>query len=163
MRISIIVAMSRNRVIGHRTRIPWHLSEDLKRFKQLTLGHTLIMGRVTYESIGRPLPGRVTIVVSRQPGYRPDGVLTAHSVEEALGLAKSEEVFIAGGAQIYESALPLADRILLTLVEADYEGDAFFPAIDPARWRQVAEESFQAPGAGPSWRYITYEAVSQGV
>ena len=160
MRVSIIAAFSLNRVIGLRTRIPWHLPEDLKRFKQTTMGHTLVMGRVTWESIGRPLPGRVTIVVSRQPGYRAEGALVASSVEEALTMARDDEVFIAGGAMIYEAALPLADRILLTVVEAEYEGDAFFPPIDATRWRQVASEPHTSSGAGPSFSFITYERVA---
>lgn len=159
MRVSIIAAISRNRVIGRQTRIPWHLTEDLRRFKQITFGHTLVMGRVTFESIGRPLPGRTTIVVSRQSGYQPDGVLTARSVEEALRMAVGDEVFIAGGAQIYETAIPLAERILLTVIDADYDGDAFFPPIDTARWRKVSEEPHPAGGAGFSWRFVTYERI----
>lgn len=159
MRVTIIAAMSRNRVIGWQTRIPWHLPEDLKHFKQITLGHTLVMGRVTFESIRRPLPGRATIVVTRQPGYQPAGVLVAHSVDEALRLAEGEELFIAGGAMIYEAALPLAGRILLTVIEADYEGDAFFPAIDPARWRQVTSELHPATDVVAPWRFVTYEVI----
>lgn len=162
MRVTLIAAMSRNRVIGLETRIPWHLPEDLKRFKQVTLGHTLVMGRVTFESIGRPLPGRVTIVVSRKPGYRPAGVLVAPGVREAVQLAAGSEVFVAGGAQIYQAALPLADRILLTVLEAEFEGDAFFPALDPSGWRQVSEEFHPAVAAGHAWRYLTYERVPAG-
>ena len=160
MSVSIIAAMSRNRVIGRKTRIPWHLPEDLKRFKQMTMGHTLVMGRVTFESIGRPLPGRVTIAVSRQSGYQPEGVLVARCLDEALRLAKDDDVFIAGGAMLYEAALPLASRILLTVIEAEYEGDAFFPLIDMKRWRQVSEELHTAAGEGLSWRFLTYEAVA---
>jgi dihydrofolate reductase len=139
-KISLIAAMAANRVIGRHNRLPWHLPADLKRFKRLTLGHTLIMGRKTFESIGRPLPGRSTVVVTRQTDYAPPGVQVAHSVQEALSLAEVEEVFIAGGAELFAETLPLADRLHLTLIEKDFEGDTFFPDFDPAEWRLVEEE-----------------------
>ena len=141
MRMSLIAAMAANRVIGRDNRLPWHLSADLKRFKRLTLGHTLIMGRKTFESIGRPLPGRSTIVVTRQTGYAPPGVQIARSVPEALALAQGdEEVFIAGGAELFRETLPVADRLYLTLIEKDFEGDTFFPDFDRSEWRVVEEE-----------------------
>lgn len=140
MKMSLIAAMAANRVIGRDNRLPWHLPADLKRFKRLTMGHTLIMGRKTFESIGRPLPGRSTVVVTRQAGYAPPGVRVAHSVREALDLAEGDEVFIAGGAELFAETLPLADRLHLTLIEKDFEGDTLFPDFDPAEWRLVEEE-----------------------
>lgn len=143
MKMSLIAAMAANRVIGRDNRLPWHLPADLKRFKRLTMGHTLIMGRKTFESIGRPLPGRSTVVVTRQAGYAPPGVQVAHSMREALDLAApadDEEVFIAGGAELFRETLPLADRLHLTLIEKEFEGDTFFPDFDPADWRLVEEE-----------------------
>jgi dihydrofolate reductase len=138
--VSIIVAMDRQGGIGKENRLPWRLSSDLKRFKELTMGHHLIMGRKTFESIGKPLPGRTMIVVSRDPEYRPADCLTAHSVEEALDVAASAgegEAFIGGGAEIYRSALPMADRIYLTEVEAEVGTDTFFPEFDRSRWRET--------------------------
>ncbi|MEA2694283.1 MAG: dihydrofolate reductase, partial [Acidobacteriota bacterium] len=119
--------MAANRVIGDGNRLPWRLPEDLARFKRLTMGGTLILGRKTYESIGRPLPGRKTVVVSRQPGYAPEGVLVARSIEEALERAGEGNVWIAGGAEIYRQALDKAERLYLTRIEAEVPGDAFFP------------------------------------
>jgi dihydrofolate reductase len=128
--ISIIAAMAENRVIGRDGRIPWHLPADLERFRDLTLGHSLVMGRKTYESIGRPLPGRRTIVLSRQPGLAIQGADVAPNLSAALALCAGEaEVFICGGAAVYAEALPIADRIYLTVVHGDTGGDTFFPPI----------------------------------
>ena len=138
MRISIIAAVAENGVIGRGGKLPWHLSDDLRRFKRLTTGHTIVMGRRTWESIGRPLPGRRTVVVSRQPQYRVDaeGVDVAASLDAALRIAEAagdDEVFIIGGAEIYRSALPTAERLYLTRVMADPQGDAHFP-FDDLNW-----------------------------
>lgn len=147
--ISIIVAMSRNRVIGRNGQLPWHLSNDLKRFKRLTMGHPIIMGRKTFDSIGRALPGRHSIVVSRQDSLPNAGenVDLVHTLEEALEHARSldpEEIFIIGGGEIYRQALHGADRIYLTLVDSESEGDVFFPAIDDDAWRRVEQEHYSA-------------------
>ncbi|HZI02759.1 MAG TPA: dihydrofolate reductase, partial [Archangium sp.] len=115
-RISAIVAMATNRCIGRANTLPWRLPADLKRFKQLTMGHTLVMGRKTYESIGRPLPGRTTVVVTRQRDYAPEGVQVAHSLEQALELARGDEVFIAGGADLYQQAMAHVRRLYLTRI-----------------------------------------------
>jgi dihydrofolate reductase len=147
--IAAIAAMAANRVIGDGNRLPWRLPEDLARFKRLTMGGTLILGRKTYESIGRPLPGRKTVVVSRQPGYALDGVLVARSIEEALERAGEGNVWIAGGAEIYRQALDKAERLYLTRIEAEVPGDAFFPEIDEAVWRKVEEERREAGEAFP--------------
>jgi dihydrofolate reductase len=153
MRISLIVAMDEKRGIGHKGILPWRLSDDLKRFKQLTMGHHLIMGRKTFESVGRVLPGRTTIVVSRKPSppnllphtagegkERGVGLLFASSLERALDLARAygeNEVFICGGGEIYAQALPLADRIYLTVVHITAEADVFFPELDTSAWREI--------------------------
>jgi dihydrofolate reductase len=130
MRISIIVAMAGNGVIGRGGKLPWHLGDDLKRFKQLTIGHTIVMGRKTWESIGRPLPGRRNVVISRQAGYRAAGADVVTNLETALKIAEAageSEAFIIGGAEIYRLAKSCADRMYITLVEAIVEGDTFFP------------------------------------
>ena len=145
MRISIIAAVAENGVIGRGGQLPWHLSADLQRFKRLTMGHTIIMGRRTWESIGRALPGRRTVVVTRQPNYRIDdvGVAVAASLDEALKIAEAgddTEAFIVGGAELYREALPRADRLYLTRVRAQVEGDTYFLKFDDAEWRQVSSE-----------------------
>jgi dihydrofolate reductase len=138
MKISLIVAMSTNRVIGRAGELPWRLSADLRRFKRLTMGHAIIMGRRTFESIGRALPGRRSIVVSRQRGFSADGVQVATSPEEALRMVgEDSEVFFIGGAEIYRQALPLAGRLYLTRVNANVPGDTYFPPLDLSNWRLV--------------------------
>jgi dihydrofolate reductase len=140
MTVTLIAAVARNGVIGADGGIPWHLPEDFAHFKATTLGHTLVMGRATYESIGHPLPGRATIVVTRDPGWYAEGVLVAHSLEEALDMAGDAEVFVAGGATVYERAMPHADVLLISEVDLEPEGDTFFPLIDPAPWLEVGRE-----------------------
>ncbi|MGZ3456881.1 MAG: dihydrofolate reductase [Archangium sp.] len=157
MRLSAIVAMASNRCIGKNSALPWRLPADLQRFKQLTMGHTLIMGRKTYESIGRPLPGRTTLVVTRQPDYAPEGVQVAHSLEQALEQARGDEVFIAGGADLYRQAMDRVQRLYLTRIERAYEGDTFFPELDLSGWRLVAEEHHPATATAPPFAFLTYE------
>ena len=148
MIISIIAAVAANGVIGRKGTIPWDLPVDRVRFRELTLGHTLIMGRLTYESIGRPLPGRRTIVLSRHPGYAAAGCLVAPGLGAALTLCAGEpEVFICGGAALYREALLLADRIHLTLIHRDFDGDTLFPPI-PAGFIETAREP--VPGSLPA-------------
>ncbi len=143
----MIVAMASNRVIGHANGLPWRLPADLALFKRLTMGHPIIMGRLTHESIGKPLPGRHNIVVSRTPGLKLPGCTVAATLEEAYRAAgATEEVFVIGGAQLYEAALESADRIYLTRVEAEIPGDTRFPAFDPDSWVET-EVSRQAPDA----------------
>lgn len=140
--ISLIVAVAQNGVIGDRNALLWHISEDLKHFKALTSGHPVVMGRKTYESLGRPLPNRTNVVVSRQELEIP-GCRVVHSLDEALALFPGDvEVFIIGGAQIYAEALPRADRFYLTRVFHDYEGDTRFPEWNEAQWRLVSSEAF---------------------
>ena len=142
-RISLIVAMAKNRVIGVNNRIPWHLPNELKLFKSLTMGHHIVMGRRTYESINRLLPGRTTVIVTRQRDYAVPGAVVAHSVSEALEAARGDdEIFVIGGADLFRETLPVADRIYLTVVDAEPEGDTFIPEIDMSKWREVSAESF---------------------
>jgi len=130
--------MAENGVIGRNGQLPWRLSADLRRFKRLTMGHHLIMGRKTFESIGRPLPGRTSIVVTRQQGYESPGVLVAHDLPHAMQLAADDdEVFIIGGSELYRQALQLVDRIYMTRVHASVDGDVRFPSMDESAWRGV--------------------------
>jgi dihydrofolate reductase len=147
MIVSLIVAVSENRVIGYQGGIPWRLLADLKLFKQTTMGHTLIVGRKTYESIGRPLPGRRMMVLTRQQDYLAEGCQVVDGLPEALELAKLQgenEAFVAGGAQVYAQALPLADRIYWTQVHAEVDGDTFFPEFDRDEWEEQERLEFPA-------------------
>lgn len=139
--ISLIVAASTNNAIGIRGDLPWRLSDDLKRFKAVTMGKPIIMGRKTWDSIGRPLPGRQNIVITRQSEFSAEGCDVVASVAEAVAIAGDvDEVMVIGGSQIYELALPSADRMYLTRVHAQVEGDAFFPDVDESRWRLSSDE-----------------------
>lgn len=145
MTISLIAAVSENGVIGRGNALPWHLSSDLKRFKRLTTGHPVIMGRKTFESIGRPLPNRRTIVVTRDVSFNGGEFTVANSFEEALELTRGEEeVFVIGGEEVFRRALPLADRLYLTVVHAEVSGDATFPPLEAAEWTLVQAERHTA-------------------
>jgi dihydrofolate reductase len=159
-RLSLVVAMARNRVIGIDNTLPWRLPEDLRHFKALTMGHHIIMGRKTYESIGRPLPGRTTVIVSRDPGYRMDGCLVANSLEEAVRLAEGDdEAFFVGGSSLYGQALSLAQRLYITEIQADYPGDAHFPEFDRSQWPETAREH-QVSATGLAYDFVIYERIS---
>jgi len=151
MIVSLIAAVAENGVIGIENRLPWRLPLDLERFKALTWGHPLVMGRRTFESVGRALPGRRSIVLSGDPGWSPPpGVERAHDFEEALALSgEAKEVFVAGGEAVYRLALPRADRLYLTCVHADVEGDRHFPSFSPEDWRLVEEEPHPADDRHP--------------
>lgn len=138
MRISLIVAMAEDRAIGRDNQLLWHISDDLKRFKKITMGHPIIMGRKTYESIGKPLPGRQNIIITRNPDFAVEGATVCHNAESALASCQSnEEVFVIGGAQIYQAFLPLAHRIYLTQVHATYpDADVFFPELAPTEFQK---------------------------
>jgi len=145
MHRSLVVAMARNRVIGRNNQLPWRLPADMAFFKRVTLGHPIIMGRRTYESIGKALPGRLNIVVSGQAGYEAPGCVVAHSMEEAYRAAgDAAEVSIIGGNAIFEAALPSADTIYLTEVDADVAGDVFFPSFDRSEWDETELERHAA-------------------
>jgi dihydrofolate reductase len=152
-RICIIVAMAKNRVIGADNALPWHLPADLKRFKALTMGHHIVMGRKTFESIGRVLPGRTSVVVTRNPGWKAEGVLVARSLADAIAKAGDDpEIFVIGGEQVFRDALAMADRIYLTEIDRDFEGDVAFPALDPGRWQQTGDEALRDDASGLTYR-----------
>lgn len=163
--LSVIVAAARNGVIGRNNALPWHLPEDLRYFKQVTLGKPIVMGRKTYESIGRTLPGRTNIVITRDSSWNAEGVKVVHSLDEALGLAEDiavidgkGELMVIGGAEIYAAAILSADRLYLTEVHADVEGDATLPDIDWSHWHEVSREHFSASGDNPyAYSFVVYE------
>ena len=160
MLISIIVSVADNGVIGWQNQLPWHISSDLKRFKRLTMGHHLIMGRKTYESIGKPLPGRTMIVLSHEVQTEGKDLLWVHSIEDALKIARNagdDQAFIIGGGQIFKQALPLADRLYLTRVHATPDGDTFFPQINPKIWLMTRKASYPASERDEfSYTFIDY-------
>lgn len=166
--LSLIVAMSTNRTIGINNSLPWHLPNDLKYFKQATMGKPIVMGRKTFESIGKPLPGRRNIVISRDPSYQAEGIDVVTSLEDAISLGEDiclvngqEEVMVIGGAQIYELALEKADRLYITHVDANVEGDAFFPEVDWSSYSLIGEEAFAAQEPNPyDYRFSVYQRVS---
>lgn len=155
MIVSAIAAMGKNRVIGHNNRMLWHLPLEFQYFKNTTMGHHLIMGRKTFESIPGVLPGRTTLVVTRQTDYTAKGAHVVHSLEEAIQLARAQgdtECFIAGGAQIYKQAMPLVDKLYLTEVDYDQEGDAYFPTFDDIPWKLIEEKSYaQSENNAHAW------------
>ncbi len=155
MRTVIVAAVARNGVIGVEAGLPWRIPEDLARFKQLTMGHALVMGRATFESIGRPLPGRTNIVLSRQPQWSSHGVEVAGSWDEAAGIAAAhgQDLYVVGGAEVYRVGLEMADRLELTEVDASPDGDTWFPPVDWAQWSEVARESH------PGFSFVTYDRV----
>lgn len=147
MIISAIVAMARNRVIGVNNQIPWYLPADLRFFKKTTMGHHVIMGRRTFMSIGKPLPGRTNIVVSRNPFFLAEGILVAHSLEEALYMAMEsgeKEAFVIGGGQLYLQAMSYLDKVYITRVDAEVAGDTYFPELSPFQWKQLSRTAFAA-------------------
>jgi len=156
--ISLIVAMAQNRTIGVNNTLPWRCPEDLKHFKALTMGHHMIMGRKTFDSIGKPLPGRTTVIVTRNAALKVEGCLVAHSLQEAITASKDdEEIFIVGGAEIYAQALPLADTLYITEIQQDVDGDAHFPAVDQHAWQEVAREvRSQIEPQALQYHFVTY-------
>ncbi|HYO79127.1 MAG TPA: dihydrofolate reductase [Thermoanaerobaculia bacterium] len=164
MKVSIIAAVSTNGVIGRDNQVPWCQRTDLKRYRALTMGHHLITGRKTYESVGKPLPGRKTVVITRDPNYRADGVLVVHTLDEALRVAEAagdSEAFINGGAEIYAQSLHRADRMHLTRIHAEVEGDTFFPDFDDAaEWQLTDSEHFEADEKNDHpYSFLTYDRV----
>lgn len=159
--ISIIAAVARNGVIGSGNQMPWHIGEDLKRFKAITSGHPVVMGRKTFESLGRPLPNRRNVVISRNPAYDAPGAEVVFSLGEALAMfSPEEEVFIIGGGEIYRQALPLSDRIYLTHVEAEVEGDTRFPEFDPGEWKVTFSHRYQRGEKFPHpFEFRDYERI----
>ncbi len=162
MRVSLIAAMAENRVIGRDNELPWKLSADLQHFKKITMGKPVVMGRKTWESIGRPLPGRSNIVVTRDSDYKAEGCVVVHSIEQALqAAAGSEEVMIIGGAELYRQALERAQRLYLTLVKAEVSGNVLFPPIDAGHWREIDCESYSADADNEyDYDFMTFERIA---
>jgi len=167
MRIAMIWAMANNGVIGRQNKLPWHLPNDLKYFKRLTSGKTVIMGRKTYESIGRPLPNRINIVITRAKDFHAEGIKVVNSLPAALELAaaetliaSAEEVIVIGGAEIYKLCLPLAERLYVTLVHADVDGDARFPEWDRQAYQEIGREDFSADGPNPyDYSFVVFDKI----
>ena len=161
MILSIIVAAAENGVIGRDNGLAWRLSSDLKHFKALTTGHTILMGRRTFESIGRALPNRRNIVITRDPAYRAEGCEVAHGVDEALAMTRDEEeVFVTGGGIIYAETWERADRLYLTVVHATVEGDTRIPPVLPGRWREIGREDHPADEKNEyAYSFVNYERV----
>jgi len=159
-RVYLVAAIAANGVIGAHGRLPWRLPEDLRHFKSVTLGHPVIMGRRTWESLAAPLAGRENIVVTRRAGYEAPGASTAASLEAALALCAGEPVvFVIGGAQLYAAALPLAHGLVLTEIHRDYEGDVCFPPLDRSAWRQTQRHARTAAG-GERFDFVLYERAA---
>lgn len=158
-RVSVIAALAKNRVIGVENRLPWRLPEDLAHFKALTLDHPILMGRKTFESLGRPLPRRTNVVITRNPGYQPDGCLVAASIPAAIALCRdADEIFFIGGADLYAQAIALADRLYLTEVDVEAEGDAWFPDYDERAFREVSREAHRGEkGDALAFDFVIYE------
>lgn len=149
---SIMVARSDNRVIGKNNELVWHMPADLKYFRETTLGHYVVMGRKTYESVNKPLPGRTNVIITRQPNYNREGCTVVHTVEDAFSLGERDgqtEIFILGGSQIYERTIDVADRIYLTEIKAEFEGDAYFPEIDATQWEELKREEHEPDEKNP--------------
>ncbi len=167
MKLAMIVAMAQNRVIGINNKLPWYLPEDLRYFKAITMGKAIIMGRKTHDSIGKPLPGRTNIIITRDTGYSVQGCTVVHSLDEALAQAENvgiisgqDEAIVIGGEQVYQLALPRADRLYLTRVHADIRGDALFPEFDSREWQEVSSKSFRAEGPNPyDYSFIVLDRV----
>ena len=156
-KVYLIAAVAANGVIGKDGGLPWHLPEDLKHFKRLTLGHPVIMGRRTWESLGKPLPGRENIVVTARPGYEAPGAAVANSLAAALALCAQEPVaFVIGGQQLFAEALPVAAGLVLTEIQRDFPGDAWFPPYDRSKWREAQREAHTA-GDGTRFDFVLYE------
>ncbi len=163
MKISLIVAMASNRVIGLNNKMPWHLSADLKKFKSITMGSPILMGRKTYESIGRPLPGRTNMIISRNLDYQQEGCLVFNDLKTAFKKAaeSTDEIFIIGGSDLYKAILPMADTLYLTLINRDFEGDTFFPEIDLNEWSEVTREDIKDdPDTAFSYSFLKLEKTN---
>lgn len=157
-KLSLIVAMAQNRTIGVNNTLPWRCPEDLKHFKALTMGHHMIMGRKTFDSIGKPLPGRTTVIVTRNTELQVEGCLVAHSLEAALSLCAGDgEAFIVGGAELYAQALPLVETMYITEIQQEVEGDAHFPEFDMQQWQEVSRDIRTQDSPQPlTYHFVTY-------
>jgi dihydrofolate reductase len=163
VRVALIAAVARNGVIGRDGGMPWHISADLKFFKATTMGKPIVMGRRTFESIGKALPGRPNIVVTGNAAFAVDGVAVASDLDQALSIAAghgADEIMVIGGGQIYAAALPRADRLYLTQIHMEVEGDVSFPAFDRTQWREVSRDDHAADGDNPAFSFVTLDRIS---
>lgn len=157
---TIVVAVDRNLGIGIANQLPWHLPEDLAHFKRVTTGHAIVMGRKTFESIGRPLPNRRNIVITRNPEWRHEGVEVADSVDSAMAMIAESGGFIIGGAQIFVESLPAAQHMIVTEIQADFPCDTFFPTIDSAQWKESAREHHHSEKSGLDYDIVQYQRIA---
>lgn len=156
--ISIVVAMDKERVIGRDNQLPWHLPADLTHFKRITMGHVIVMGRKTYEAIGRPLPGRTNVILTKNPAYQVDGCLIMHTVEDVLQRFSNEPIDVIGGAQIVRLFLPYVDTLHLTIIDASFPGDVYFPEISMEEWKLVSKQKGSKDEANPyDYYFLTYK------
>ena len=158
-RISLIVAMAKNRTIGINNNLPWRCPEDLKHFKALTMGHHMIMGRKTFDSIGKTLPGRTTVIVTRNQNLSIDGCVIAHSLQDAIDASSEDnEIFIVGGAELYAQSLALVDTLYITEIQQDVDGDAHFPEFDPSQWQETSRIAQAQETPQPlAYHFVTYQ------
>lgn len=159
--ISLLVAMDQNRLIGRNNQLPWHLPEDLRYFKKTTMGHTIVMGRKTFESIGKPLPGRENMVMSRNRNFQPEGCVVIHSWEPVMernSRNPDQEIFVIGGQRLFEQAIAFADRMYITEIDEQFEGDTFFPAFDPSEWQLISKTKGKKDDQNPyDYSFCVYE------
>jgi dihydrofolate reductase len=161
--LTLVVAIDANNGIGINNQLPWHLPEDLAHFKRTTSGHAIIMGRKTFDSIGRPLPNRRNIVITRNADWRHEGVEAVTSLAAAMQLVGSDaQAFIIGGGQIFAETLDCAERLIVTRIDKAFDCDAFFPAIEPTQWKLVAQEDHHSEGSGLDYAYLTYDRIKTG-
>ena len=160
-KISIIVAVDKNWVIGKQGGLPWKLPADLKHFQDLTTGHTVVMGRKTYDSIGKPLPNRINIIVSRNNDLKISGCIVVKSVEEALGVSpNNQDIFIMGGGEIYRQSLPFAQIVYLTRIDYEFDGDIFFPELNSSEWQEVERKDFRADSNNPyGYSFLVFQGI----
>ncbi len=158
MTISLIAALGKNRVIGSDNSIPWKLPADMKRFKEITMGKPVIMGRKTFESIGRPLPHRTNIIITNDKNYKADGCIVVHSADEALKAAKGSEIMVIGGAQIYKLFIPIANRMYLTFIDKEFEGDAYFPQYNKHEWKETSREE-HIDENGLKYAFVNFDRI----
>jgi dihydrofolate reductase len=159
--LTAVVALDKNNGIGVANELPWHLPEDLAHFKRVTSGHAIVMGRNTFESIGRPLPNRRNIVITRNPEWKRDGVETASSVSQAISMLGEAGGFIIGGGQVFEEAMPLVQTLVVTEIDKVFPCDTFFPRIDPAQWKETAREQHHSDKSGLDFAIVTYQRSAQ--
>ncbi|RFB16869.1 dihydrofolate reductase [Bacillus sp. HNG] len=162
--ISLLLAMDKNQLIGKDNDLPWRLPADLAYFKRVTMGHPIIMGRKTYDSIGRPLPGRENIIVTRDTSYKAEGCKVIHSIDEIVKMSEEteQELFVIGGAEIFKEILPYSDRLYITVIDEEFEGDTYFPAFDKAEWQVISKEKGIKDEKNPyEYTFLVYEKIPQ--